>query len=228
MKIAVCDDESCARTTISDFLSQVMEDDPTITLEEFCCAGDLLSAYWNGQNFDLIFLDVELGDMTGVEAARRIRQTDPLVMLIFTTSHQQYVPEAFILGAFQFLQKPLSKELFLKEYRRAHSTFMKRTHKYRIIRKDSNIVLDLKDILYIETDNRCLRAVTAADAFSYPGKITEEAEKLIPYDFVRCHKAYLVNLQAVTKAEKKCPDSDGGNPHSHRAPTERRRDGSAQ
>lgn len=201
MRIAVCDDEKAFRDVITEHLKPFKEKNSEITEEEFCSGEDLVAAYELGKRFDLIFLDVEMKEISGVDAGQKIRALDPSVMFIFVTSYTKYVPEAFILNAFQFLVKPVGKEIFNKEFERALITYSKMKYKYQIMVKARPVILEVKDILYIETFGRHLRAITLTNIYEYVGNISAEENKLTGYGFVRCHKGYLVNLQYIFRPE---------------------------
>lgn len=201
MRVAVCDDEKVYRDAITEHLKPFKEINPEIIVDEFCCGENLLAAYEQGERFDLIFLDVEMKELSGVDTAQKIRVLDTTVILIFITSHTKYVPEAFIVNAFQFLVKPVGKEVFNKEFERALTTYKKMKYKYQIMVKGKPIILEVKDILYIETFGRRLRAVTNTNIYEFNGSISAEEKKLAGYGFARCHKGVLVNMHYIFRSE---------------------------
>lgn len=201
MRIAVCDDEKVFRDVLLEYLKPYREDRPELSVTEFCSGEDLVAAYEREERFDLIFFDVEMSGMTGVEAAGIIRGMDSAALFVFVTSHIRYVSEAFVLNAFQFLVKPVSKDLFDREFLRAEESYRKLRYKYKIIHKASPLYLEVGDIMYVETFGRKLKAVTAQGEFDYFANISIEQEKLIPYGFVRCHKGFLVNLRYIYRPE---------------------------
>lgn len=202
MKTAVCDDEKIYRDTVVHFLRQYAEEGSVSSITEFESGEELIENCRSGSSYDLIFLDVEMGGMTGVEAAQLIREFDANAMIIFVTSHQQYVPEAFMVNAFQFLVKPISEDIFKREFCRALELYNKKRFKYKITYKEKTILLEAKDILYIETYNRHLRAVTTRGDYEYTGNMSAEEKKFLPYNFVRCHQSYLLNMHFINNLDK--------------------------
>lgn len=201
MQIAICDDEKVFRDVISEYLKPYKENSPEITLTEFTCGEDLVAAYEQGTRFDIIFLDVEMKSLSGVEAGQKIRALDNTVMFIFITSHTKYVPEAFILSAFQFLVKPVERDMFVKEFDRAVRTYKKIRYRYNIAYKGKITALEVKNILFIETYNRHMKVTTSGGVFEYSGNIAAEEKKLAAFGFVRCHKGYLVNMHYIFRPE---------------------------
>jgi DNA-binding LytR/AlgR family response regulator len=201
MNIAICDDEKNCRDTVREYL-QPFEAENKLTVAQFECGEALLAYYKNGGSFHLIFLDVEMKKLSGVETAKRIREVDKNVMFIFITAHQKYVPDAFIVGAFQFLTKPLQKDFFERELARALETYQKATHAYTIAYKDQTTILTVGDVLYIETYGRNLRLFTQEGEHEFVGNISAEEEKLRDYNFIRCHKGCLVNMKHIAGIRK--------------------------
>lgn len=202
MKIAICDDEIIFRDRIVDYLRPYKEKSSEIKVSEFCCGEDLIAKYDQGYKFDLIFLDIEMTGINGVEAGRKIRLIDRDVMLIFVTAYTEYVSDAFNLNAIQFLEKPVCQEKFNKELETAICIYKKKTFKYKINFKNSCSFLEVKDIIFIETYGRHLRAVTITNTYEYLGNISIEESKLSEYGFVRCHKGYLLNMSFINKFDK--------------------------
>lgn len=207
MKIAICDDESFFRNVLQKYIDEYSKNSTNvnnieISISQFSCGEDLISSYESGNTFDVIFLDVEMKNLSGVQAGHLIRKYDNNVMLIFTTSFTDYVPEAFALNAFQFLTKPIRQDRFNKEFDRAIGAYTKKKYKYRISTKTETIFLEVKDILFIETYNRHLRVITKSGKYECSGKMSAEEKKLAQYDFVRCHQGYIVNLNCIQKINK--------------------------
>jgi DNA-binding LytR/AlgR family response regulator len=159
----------------------------------------VLASYQTGAVFHLIFLDVEMKELSGIGTAKRIKERDKNVIFIFVTNHQKYVPDAFTVNAFQFLTKPLKQELFNAEFARALDAHQKARFQYQISFKDRTVVLEVGDIFYIETHNRRLRAFTREKSYEFLGSIGAEEKKLGKYDFMRCHQGYLVNMKHISE-----------------------------
>jgi len=202
VRIAICDDEKICRDSIAGYIAQFDADGLEMTVTEFGSGEEIIRAYESGQTYDVVFLDVEMPGASGVDAGRTIRETDAGALLIFVTGHTKYVPEAFRLQSFQFLVKPLEQKVFIKEFTRAVQTYKKMKSKYKIVCKGNEITLEIKDIIHIETSGRHLKAVTANAAYEYWGNISAEEKRFAPCDFVRCHRAYLVNMHYIRNLNK--------------------------
>jgi DNA-binding LytR/AlgR family response regulator len=202
MNIAICDDEKSSRDTVVEYLEPFTKTGDNLTIAQFESGEALLSHCKNGNSFHLIFLDVEMENLSGVATAKSLREIDRNVLFIFITAHPKYVPDAFIVGAFQFLTKPLQRDFFVREFERALQTYQKTSHSYKISYKGQTIILKVGDILYIETYGRLLRACTPDCEYEFMSSIGTEEKKLLDYNFLRCHKGYLVNMKHIAGMNK--------------------------
>jgi DNA-binding LytR/AlgR family response regulator len=197
VKIAICDDDEEFRAIISNYIKPYKASKPEITESEFVCGEDLINAYSKGQQFDILFLDIRMKDVDGVEAAKKIREKDQNVIIIFITSYTSFVSDTFRVGAFQFLTKPVKEEDFKKDFERALELYRISHFKYLVKWKDKTSILEISEIYYIEASNRHLFVNTGSSRCECVGKISEEEKKLSSYNFVKCHQSYLVNVRYI-------------------------------
>lgn len=148
---------------------------------------------------DLLFLDIELGEESGIALAAEINRTYPEAIVVFVSSYPYYVTDAYNVQAAQFFVKPLQYEIFEREYERLLKRYD--TVQDAFTRKDieqGDVILHKSDIVYIESFKRVLTAHTAGrKAYSYYGKIGDEERFFADNDIIRCHRGYLVNLAHV-------------------------------
>lgn len=193
INIAVCDDISAARIKIDDLLEPYKKTE-NLSVHIFSSGEELLAFPNYATAFSIIFLDVEMGGVSGLDVAADILEKNKDVIIFFITSHINYVPDSFRLGAFQFLIKPINDDDFGKDFERALNT-LRTMHKQYVIKwRDVNNIIEYKDIVYIEAYNRHLFIHEKNKGYECVGKLRDECEKLKFYGFSRCHQGYLVNL----------------------------------
>jgi DNA-binding LytR/AlgR family response regulator len=199
MTCLIVDDNPIARSTLSHLASQLAELDLVC---EYCSA---IEAYNHLQSdkVDLLFLDIEMPEMTGLELTRNLKDKD--VIIIFTTSKNDYAVEAFELNVADYLVKPVTTGRFLQAVEKARDILDSRKEDVRvtddefIFVRDSNIVrrLKLDDILYAEAMGDYIKFHTRMKSYAIHGTMKSAEEKLPVSKFVRIHRSYIVCLSKI-------------------------------
>ncbi len=201
MNIAICDDSREYLEKIERLLKPY-EKANSLKITSFTSGEELLASIKNKRAYDIIFLDIEMSQISGIEVARHIRETESNSIIIFITSHISYVSDTFRLSAFQFLLKPIDENEFRLDFERALQEYKSRHKQYIVRWRDVYCVLEYGEIFYIEAYNRHLFIHTETEGYECVGKLTEDCEKLKPYNFVRCHQGYLVNMNKIKRINK--------------------------
>lgn len=198
MRIAICDDEIEFVQIIKNSLEKTIEDDDTI--ECFENGVRLLTA--DQKNFfDIVYLDIEMPEMDGMETAEKLQQINRGTLVIFVSSYSCYISKAFKINAFQFLIKDYANENeIISEYKRAKERYCLEHYLYSIRNKDTIEKFEINKIVYIESKRRHLYVVTIDGCkHEYRGKISEEEKKLKPFKFIRIHESILVNMAYIRR-----------------------------
>ena len=207
IKIAICDDEANIRAYLS---SLIQAQDCPCEIVEYASAGDCLA---DTQKIDLLFLDIELAPsgsgLDGMALARKIREratvTQPVI--IFVTGYERYVFDAFDVGAFQYLLKPVNEEKFAQVFARAVEQIAanrENPQKGRVLTLQSantSKTVPLDSIYYIESSNHRVELHLKDGEFACYAKIGD-LELELQDQFFRIHKGYLVNLSYVAGYSK--------------------------
>ena len=205
LKIAVCDDEKNIRSYL---ISLIREQNIECEITEYASAEEYLS---DGAEHDLLFLDIELHGsvpgMDGMGLARQIREREQSgqPIIIFVTGHEKYVYDAFDVGAFQYLVKPVDERKFTEIFRRAQDKILSEAEQRKktlVIRHGgANKVILLDNIYYMESQGHKIMLSTKDGKMEYYARIGELEEELRGR-FCRIHKGYLVNLSCVDEYSK--------------------------
>ena len=207
MRIAICDDEN---TFLRDLEEKIYKIIPRLdcNVEPFSCADDLLSST---PKYDIIFLDIEMGGMDGMTAARIIRQTDSEVPLVFLTSHTEMAIEGYEVNAFRFLKKPVDNDKLRQTLNDIR--LMKASRRGVLIKSEGDDVLLIPaEVLFIESDNNNVRIVTTEGTISTRMKLSEAIDLLngISDTFRRVHRCTAVNMAHVGRIREKEAVMDNG------------------
>lgn len=194
MNIAVVDDEKVIREQIGSLIEKQM---PDCYLESYATGEEMLAA---GKRFDIVFLDIQMDGMDGIEVARTLRAKQDEIVLIFVTGNREYVFEALDLYAFHYLLKPVDEGKFREVLVRAAGEVAKKKEKKGLFIKKRNLTLDQADILYIESRAKKVEIhITRSKGIIEIYATMEELEDQLGEDFYRCHRAYLVNMAHITE-----------------------------
>ena len=152
--------------------------------------------------FDLIFLDIDLPTMTGMELARQIRRQDSLVTLIFVTNLEKYAVSGYSVGAFDFVVKPINYYRFASMLRRALRSIAARQPREVVIQTSGGITrLNVTQLYYVEIRDHLLIYHTVGENLTAWGKMSDVEAQLAPVDFARCNTSHLVTLRFVDSVE---------------------------
>lgn len=199
MRIAVCDDDRAVRKELSRLIQKQV---PEVDIAEYPSGKELINA--NG-NFDIYFLDIEMGKVSGMDIAKRIRKQEEngrqRSIIIFVTGYREYMEAAFDVNAFHYLIKPIDEEKFSEVFRRAWkeaSVSFEQTKKHIMVKRSgTKQKLLLKDIYYIESCNKKVIFHTTKGTLEAYGKM-EKLENGLRNTFYRCHRCYLVNMEKIS------------------------------
>jgi two-component system LytT family response regulator len=159
---------------------------------------------------DVVFMDIDLSGESGLECAKAITEVDPKVKIVFATAHSEYMANAFEIYAFDYLVKPFDLERIGKTLNRIKSMTTEKEitpkseascEKLAIRGKEEINLIDTKDIIMIEHTDGMSRIVTKNETFLTAASLSSIQEKLDPDKFMRCHKSYIIRIEAVKKLE---------------------------
>ena len=200
-RIAIVEDNLYDRKRLKEHLVRYQEEN-NIAFQVTETGNSLAFLECFRADYDIIFLDVEMPHMSGMELAHQIREMDEDVCLIFTTGLVQYAIEGYEVHALDYILKPVEYPNFSIKLRRALSIREQQSSKeLYITRPDGVQRLRIANILYVEVINHTLYYHTLLDHQTYEerGSITSREKELEPYGFARCSISYLLNLRYVTE-----------------------------
>ena len=200
MRIAICDDEKNIRELIA---KKVVKQYPDAEIIFFQSGEELLLV---DESIDILFLDIQMSGIDGMETARELRKKDKSVILVFVTAVEEYVFQAFDVGAFNYIVKPIDDGKFSDVLHRAVDEWSSQNinekepeERYVLINNSgvhTKVILD--EIVYAEVFNRKVVIHKLDGEIEYYGKMSD-LESLAGDSFFRPHRAYLINFKYVEK-----------------------------
>lgn len=208
IEIAICDDEKIIIGRIKNLIEKQNAD---CRIEGFQAGSELLAA---GKHFDLIFLDIQMEGINGIETARAVREHDRKAVIIFVTAVREYVFEAFDVGAFHYLLKPIEERKFSEVFENAIGEIRERQTQREaatlfIKTKNKSYTLKKGEILFIESRNRKAVLHTTKNTLEVYA-VMNELEKELGNGFYRCHRGYLVNMAHIAEYSNDIIEMDSG------------------
>ena len=211
MRIAVVEDNDSEAAVLDKYLKKFAEENNLqIDCSRFSDGNEVVREYQC--TWDPILLDIEMPLMNGMEAARKIREKDSEVIIIFITQMAQYAIEGYSVKALDYVLKPVNYGMFAMKMRRVlHEFQMKQTDFILLQKKSQMYKLPLKTLYYVEVYGHTIIYHTQEEEISITGSRTiKQIEKeLTEKGFFRCHQCFLVNLNHVKQYDKESVQIDG-------------------
>lgn len=199
MRICICDDDLHMHDEIKQLIGEFFSQTDIPEFSCFSSGEELLKNYSQGNEFDIVFLDVEMSEINGIETAEEIRKKAPEAIIIFVSSHKNYVFDAFRCEALHFLVKPINSSEFENVFSRAVNKYKSRNNFLPLQWQNTRMNIKISDIYYVEGYRRHLKIHTADESFETQGNISSAYEKLREHGFILVHQGYLVNMQFIKR-----------------------------
>lgn len=163
MNIAICDDDRSFRESLEKHLRHYF-DERSIPLNflHFSCGEDLLK---ETLLFDLVFLDVEMGEINGIDTGKELKRKNPHNIIFVITSHEGYLDDAFKIHAFRFLQKPLNVVRLYKALDDAAELINNDIIVFYDVQSASDVRIYTNDIIYLEIARKKTKVVTVKGTY---------------------------------------------------------------
>lgn len=201
VNIAFCDDELSVLNELRILLDQYrVERNQEIEYTAFQGSLELIAEIEKGVRFDILFLDVLMPGLTGIDTAAEIRSYDSNMKIIFLTSSSEYAVQSYTVGAYFYQLKPIWAESFFRLMDSAIAACEKEQGDSLILRCKSGIArIELRKLEYCEVIHRTIFFRLAnGNVLEHTGSLDELSRQLEPYAcFLRSHRSYLINLDYV-------------------------------
>lgn len=195
IKIAICDDEEYARKKLSSIIKDYFANiDKKILIKEYNSGKNFLKMEIR---FDIIFLDIEMPELNGIETAKILRKWDVNSKIIYVTHHKNYKANAYQVHAFDYITKPISEESLFKVLTEI-MRYMDNKHNLPklVFKTDQGVItMEADDVYYLEYfERKVVIASSKGEHISAHYTMKQLFEKLSKYNFEAPHKSYIVNM----------------------------------
>lgn len=198
LEVVCCDDEKEMRKALMRIIEPELQlQGIEYQLREFSSGEELLSSRL--ESIDLLFLDIEMKALDGIETAKQLRKINQHAVIIFVTAFADFVFQGYEVKALNYILKPYGEKKIVEVLHKALDELETAQPKYFVIEQKSGITrVALKEICYFTSDRRIVTIVTAKDSITFYGKLND---LVLPDHFLRIHNRYVVNLHYVDQVE---------------------------
>jgi DNA-binding LytR/AlgR family response regulator len=201
-RIGICDDESIICSEIENIILNYGKSiSEKIEVDVFYSGEELYDYLINDSCLDMIFLDIELNKLNGVELGRIIRNElkNENIQIVYISSKENYAMELFEVRPLNFLIKPVDDVKIIKIVNKAMELINNIDIYFKYKQGHNFCKKEIKDILYFESDNRQVKMVTTTDEITFYSNLSEIHSLLEAHKFFFTHKSYLVNYYHVAE-----------------------------
>ncbi|MCC0663122.1 LytR/AlgR family response regulator transcription factor [Clostridioides sp. ZZV15-6597] len=196
-RIVICEDDITQMVFLRECILKSLEGvSSQIELLEFNSGEELLESALEG--VDIYFLDIQMLQLTGMDVAKIIRETNDTSEIIFITSIVDYIQEGYKVRAYRYLLKPIDFEDLNENILNCISDIIKKRENFMLIENKGiiNKIL-INSIMYIEVRKKVLTIHTTDGIYNTNNSMDKIELELEKYNFFRCHKSYLINMEYI-------------------------------
>ncbi|GMQ64735.1 LytR/AlgR family response regulator transcription factor [Vallitalea maricola] len=203
LNIAICDDEILQVNLVEKLIMEAVEtENIKVNILKFLCGEDLI-AYCNSNKLHIIFLDMEMKGLDGIESARKIREKNDNVIIIFVTGYKEYVFDVFEVNTFRYILKPVKIEQFQKALYDAIKIIgelkePQKEEEFLVINKNKEkIIIAYNSINYFEKYKNKVMVMADNQNIEFYGTFNELNMLLNGDRFIRVHQGYIANIDKI-------------------------------
>ena len=201
-KIAICDDSDADRQYVLNMVNRwAAGAGHVVHIDTFTSAENFLFHYAEESDYDILLLDIEMGAMDGVTMAKKVRQNNEMVQIVFITGFADYISEGYEVSALHYLMKPVNEDKLFTVLDRAAAAMQKAERVILLTVGGEMLRLPVSQVQYVEAFSHTVAIVTERDTIQIKMPISE-VENLLGEGFIRSHRSYLVGLKHIARLSK--------------------------
>lgn len=195
MKIAICDDQTAHLEILKPYVQEFFTGKGiSAEISEIADGADVLE----GDKFDIIFLDIELGDMSGIDVIKSLKQRKSRAVIIVVTAYNEYLDDAMDLDVIRFLKKPVAQSKVFSALERALQDINE--NQITFTTKDKKLIrVKSREIVYAEARLKNVIVHTVSESYTVREPLKAIRSALTSTDFAVPHNSYVVNMNYISK-----------------------------
>ncbi len=204
INIAICDDDEQVRISVEEMIREHFKaQNIKGHLEVYFSADKLLGDLNGGSSYDLIFLDIEMEGISGIELGRIIREKkkDEFTKIVYISHQEEYAMDLFKIRPMDFLVKPVAYKDVIFNIDKSIEIIGEQSQMFRFAYEKVMKTIPIKDIIYFESSNRQINMYTVDGIIHFYEKLEDVEKRVDERYFWRIHKSYLINSLHAEKFE---------------------------
>jgi len=201
LRIAICDDEQSAITTIRGYLDKLQAGHyPEIVYDCYTSGESLLAQYDSigmEEYYDMILMDIEMGEINGLSTVEQLKEINNNPLVIYITKHTEFVYDAYETAPYRYLLKPIDFEEFEKVFKKAVVKIEGKGNTFTFKNYYDEVRLYLEEIYYFESQLYKVKVSTKKGDYIFSGALKDVCKELQGKGFALAHNSYLINLAHV-------------------------------
>lgn len=200
-KVAICDDDLVIASQIEAVILKYSKNNYLkIDIEVFYSGETLLNYIKQENQFDLIYLDIEMEKTSGIEVGRQIREVmkDYITEIVYISGKDEYDRQLFDVQPLHFIPKPINPTLIIDDLNLAMTRLKKVTKFFKYNKGKNSFKVSAQDIIYFESVNREIKIVSVDQEDCFYGNMEGIQTVVSNYQFIRIHRSYLINYNHVS------------------------------
>lgn len=195
-RIAICDDEYTISSQVERILLKYAKRNfLEIDIEVFSSGEELCRYIEEDHGFDLIYLDIEMKLMNGIEVGKKIRKTlqDHKTEIVYISGKDGYDRQLFDVQPLHFIPKPIKPKVVIEDLNLAMLRAEKLNYIFTYKKGTDTYRMPVKDIIYFESNDKEIKIVTVNHEDNFYGRIHDVYETVANYQFIKIHRSYIIN-----------------------------------
>lgn len=211
MNIAICDDEQLCIDKLLTLIHQYFSKNRTQP-ELFVFTDPLRFCESRLGDYDIVFLDANMGEISGIEAAKALRAVNRAAVLVYISAFVEYAPMGYGVDAFRYLMKDNLEREFADSMDEIMARYKQKNEKISISTLEGSVSVNIASLIFIESFRHRLIFHLSDGRELQSGRHTlgELGELLMPYHFLRIHKSFLVNPEHMVTIKNRLATLDNG------------------
>ncbi|MGL5633900.1 MAG: LytR/AlgR family response regulator transcription factor [Sarcina sp.] len=206
IKVAICDDQVVYSEYISKSIQRICKkENINAAIDIFKSGEEFLEAFReSGYSYNILFSDILMGEITGVELAKQLKELNKSIQIIFVTVSMDYIFDGYDVGALNYILKPINEEKLEEQFLKAVNNIVYKKNKdlFYVNKKSAIKTVDINSIIYFEVNNRIITLVSENEEIEFYDKMDNIEQKLKSYYFVKPHRSYIVNCKYIEEIKK--------------------------